>query len=43
MKKTKKFLALLLAMIMAVSVLSACGEQKTTPSEAEAEQAIIAT
>lgn len=36
-------LALLLAMIMVVSVLTACGEPKSTPDEAEPEQAIIAT
>lgn len=43
MKRMKQMLALLLAMIMVVSVLTACGEPKSTPDEAEPEQAIIAT
>ena len=44
MKRLKQMLALLLAMIMIFSVLTACGEpQSATPDEAEIESSIIAT
>ncbi len=43
MTRMKQLLSLILALVIIGSVLTACGEPKSTPDEAEPEQAIIAT